>query len=105
MQTSHKGHPRKLCGHLKNLNGFVTDKLAVQKLKCEVSYLVLENEHFSQAADAHGAAVNYLIVGEVAECDRLVAVANRRHELGDDYSLAHNGIVGMIPEVVAAIVL
>ena len=99
------GASRKLCGHLHDLDGFGTNQLAVQKFKGKVADAVYIGKLLGEGTDADRAAAHDPVIAEITESDRLAAGLRTGHKFGNADLVTQNGIIGMIPDVVAGIVL
>ena len=90
---------------LEDFDRIRTDESSVNELIAHVSDLMVHREQFVECSEIDGTAFHDPVKTEVTESDRFLTVIGIRHIVADVHRLAENGIIGMVPEVVAVIVL
>lgn len=75
--------------------------MAVQKLIGAVADAIDGNIFFYQRTDTDMLSADDPVVVEVTECNGLLAGFRIGHELGDVYFVPQDGVIGMVPDVVA----
>lgn len=105
LQDIPQGASRNLLGNLHYFDGFGTDKFAIEELIGEITDAIHHCKLLHESANADRSAAHDPIVREVTECNCLATGFNAGHILGNAYLVTEDGIVGVVPDIIAVGIL